>query len=583
MPLEDAQKVGRELVLRLEGVLLECGLLRKKWSHVLFKEFFRTKTIDYSGDEIKVACRFIWQMVEGAPEGTGNLVLTDFCEQGTLEYIVNFEKTLLPPQDRIIGKMPSITVEQSDWAEVCRGPVDRGVCALMKRGDFHHINGCPLLNRLFAVEKGEIVVGLDGIEFEICRLLMNLVPINAICRNLIGDISTLPTVVGLSSIVLEDSQLLLTSSKDIRCFFYLFQTPREWWPYMGFAREVPLEAFLVLEDCEGHDWHLVTRILPMFVNSVAIAQHVHRHVISQALVTGRRLATKQQEIRRDRASSRVDHLFRVYLDNVDELRKVDKRVAELIEGTPSQWTLAIRETYTTLGLPRHPKKAVQQAVAAEVQGAWVDGSGGTATPKLGKVARYLGLACEAVAVGKTSMKELQVIGGGFVYIAIFRRPLLSGLNAIWRKITSLKDKSLHVHQSLGTDVEVELVRFVLLCPLTFSNLRLPVSEFVTATDASTSASGSCVSRGVSPYGLAASQAEARGDVLYPDVIDQVFVISLFDGIGALRVALDTLKVPVAGYIAVAIDDSASRVVESFFPEVVRIQNVAHVNLEIITN
>ena len=39
----------------------------------------------------------------------------------------------------------------------------------------------------------------------------------------------------------------------------------------------------------------------------------------------------------------------------------------------------------------------------------------------------------------------------------------------------------------------------------------------------------------------------------------------------------------AGYIAVAIDDSASRVVESFFPEVVRIQNVAHVNLEIITN
>lgn len=140
--------------------------------------------------------------------------------------------------------------------------------------------------------------------------------------------------------------------------------------------------------------------------------------------------------------------------------------------------------------------------------------------------------------------------------------------------------SVHLCQSLGADVEAELVRFVSLCPLAFMNFRLPVSEFVTASDASTSGGGLCVSRGVSPYGLAASQAEARGDVLCHEIA-QVLVISLFGGIGALRVALDTLKVPVAGYISVEIDDFASRVVESFFPEVVRVQDVAHVNLEMV--
>ena len=61
-------------------------------------------------------------MVEAAlAQGVGSLMLTDFCEQGTLEYVVNFEKCLLPPQDQYIGKTPAIMVDHCDWAEVCRG------------------------------------------------------------------------------------------------------------------------------------------------------------------------------------------------------------------------------------------------------------------------------------------------------------------------------------------------------------------------------------------------------------------------------------------------------------------------------
>ena len=212
------------------------------------------------------------------------------------------------------------------------------------------------------------------------------------------------------------------------------------------------------------------------------------------------------------------HLFRIYLDNYDELKKVDRSLAEMVAGTPSAWTLAVRQTYETLGLPRHPKKAVMQSVKAEVQGAWVGGELGRAGPKPEKVMRYVKLACEAVIKGKASQRELQVIGGGFVYIAMFRRPLLAGLNAIWRRVVELDNLKATQRASLGPEVEHEIIRFVALTPLAYMDFRTPISEKVTASDASTTGGGLCVSRNVSPYGIAASLASCRGDVISQDEV-----------------------------------------------------------------
>ena len=103
-----------------------------------------------------------------------------------------------------------------------------------------------------------------------------------------------------------------------------------------------------------------------FINSVAIAQHVHRRVISRALRGEKLLAGRHQELRRDRAASTAEHLYRVYLDNYDELQKVDRKTAEALIGRPLAWTLAVRQIYEDLGLPRHPKKTVTQELRAEV-------------------------------------------------------------------------------------------------------------------------------------------------------------------------------------------------------------------------
>ena len=270
--------IRRTLTDRLNQVVQTSSLLEEKLPQLDFHQLFQSKSVDYSGEEVQVARSFQWKMIEAAmPHAVGSLELESFCDGGTLNYVREFENFLMPPQDQHLGRTPAIMVEQRHWAEVCSGLLSRGVCRVMHVSELHHVNGRPLLNGLFAASKQETAMDADGNPFEVCRLIMNLVPTNSCCRSLVGDTSTLPSVVGMSAVVLEDSQLLITSSEDIRCFFYLFRTPTSWWKYMGFAREVPQEALPA--SCSGTGWHLVTQVLPMgFINSVAIAQHVHPEV-----------------------------------------------------------------------------------------------------------------------------------------------------------------------------------------------------------------------------------------------------------------------------------------------------------------
>ena len=234
--LKKVNRVQRRILERLRGVVEASEIPRVVLPPVCLDQFFATKGIDYSGEEVRVARAFEWKMIAAAfPEGVGSLELGDFCEGGTLSYVAEFEKFLLPPQDQHLGKTPAVMVSQTNWAEVCLGLVKRGVCGLMKREQLYHVGDKPVLNGLFAVEKGEKALDAKGEEFEVCRLIMNLVPTNGLCRNLVGDTSTLPTVTGMAGTVLDDGELLLTSSEDVRCFFYLFRTPVEWHRFMGFA------------------------------------------------------------------------------------------------------------------------------------------------------------------------------------------------------------------------------------------------------------------------------------------------------------------------------------------------------------
>ena len=164
---------------------------------------------------------------------------------------------------------------------------------------------------------------------------------------------------------------------------------------------------------------------------------------------------------------------------------------------------------------------------------------------------------------------------------MFRRPLLSSLNAVWSQIELLSKEPPVVYRDLPREVSRELARFLSLIPLAQMDFRLPMRAQVTASDASSTGGGISASIGLTSYGVQASSALVRGEMKEPFDNIQILSIGLFDGIGALRVALDVLELPVANHISVECNPHANRVVESAFPGSLHVPQVQDIDDEMV--
>ena len=148
------------------------------------------------------------------------------------------------------------------------------------------------------------------------------------------------------------------------------------------------------------------------------------------------------------------------------------------------------------------------------------------------MAKYARLALEVLRLGAASQKELQVVCGGLVYVAMFKRPLLGRVGQV----------SGRVGQVSG------------LVPLAVPTFRPPFDGAVTASDASMTGGGLRVQRFHALWSCSGLEPRERGHSEAHDLC-QILSIGLFDGIGALRVALD-LQAPLAGHISVEANSSA---------------------------
>ena len=560
----------------LAGLLDDCVRVegwRMTGEAPSWDDFFRVKGVDYKGDEVLTAQMMQWENVQSAlPNEVGGVPLEDVVEKGCKHYVLNFEDYLLAEEDQTAVRPPRVMVPPDAWESFCQNLLARGVFSKVHEDDVYRVKDQMLLNGLFGVSKNEF----DG-PWEVHRIIMNLIPLNAVCRGMEGDVSTLPSWAGMSPLSLEPGEELVISSEDVRCFFYIFKVPSSWHRFLAFNRPLPER---LAGDKPGR-WFPCSAVLPMgFKNSVALAQHVHRFIVQGALRSvGAQGA--EAELRKDRPYPTSNPVHRIYLDNFDQLMKVAEEDAKGIQGSVTPLVQALREEYSALGVPRHPKKSVASQAQAEVQGAIVDGKIGLAYPKVDKVLKYAHLSRLLLEAGEASQKQMQIVGGGLVYMSMFRRPLLGGLNQIWRFIVQCEHYPPFVKFPLSPEVKEEIARFLGLIPLAYMDFRTTISPLVTASDASQSGGGVTVSTGLTPAGVVASKCTLRGDVVEPADIPSVLTIGLFDGIGALRVAVDALGWNVAGHISVEQFEPAQRVVESRFPNSLLVHDVALVDLEMV--
>ena len=290
-----------------------------------FRNFFAKRGVTYDGEEVRVAQTLTWNGVRGSlPDEVGRLELRDFCTQGTLHYIDHFEEHLIDTSHMTCPRAPRVMVGD-DWPSICEGLIEKKICEVTPIDQLYHIGQAPLLNGMFGVGKGEFVG-----EVQTQRLIMNLIPLNQLCEPLVGDVVTLPNISGFGTFLLDEGEVALISSEDVRCFFYLFKVPPEWKKFLGFNKHVP--ESLVPERWRDRPCVLTACVLPMgFVNSVSIAQHVHRNIVAWSQQTAGGLGG-EAEMRKDRASSQSKTQYRVYLDNFDLVERLDPPTAQALSG-----------------------------------------------------------------------------------------------------------------------------------------------------------------------------------------------------------------------------------------------------------
>ena len=549
----------------LAGIVSEvkrfCGI-QDRLEDCDWKAFFSIRSIDYKGDEVRVARTFTWSNIAPAlPKEIGKVPLAEVCDHGSRHYVLNFDHYLKPRSEWQLRKPPRVMVDDAHWAEVCRGLVSAGVCTYIEESEVFCTDQGPLLNGLFGVTKEETTS--EGVE--IFRLIMNLIPLNSLCRPMSGDVDTLPAWSGMSPFFIQPSQCLLVSSEDVKCFFYTLSLPPCWVKFLAFNKKVPNHALPL--HLQGRTVYLASLVLPMgFLNSVTLAQHVHRNLAlaAQGNGAGEPCNAPERELRKDRPFASGSSVWRIYLDNYDLLEKVEATEMVDMQGTCAPGVLALRQEYQRWEVPRNLKKSVERSSKCEVQGATVDGVAGVAYPREAKLAKYFSMALALCEQKRGTQKQWQVICRGLVYFSMFRRPLLGGLNRVWQHIESFESGGSHLRLT-PADCRLEVLRFLGCLPLARLDFRLDMDPIVTCSDASMEGGGICASSGLTPYGTLVSEGGLRGEQPGNHTDNMVLSVGLFDGIGALRVALDVLGVPVIGHVSVEKEAVSNRVVESHYP------------------
>ena len=465
---------------------------------------------------------------------------------------------------------PRIFVNEDDWPEVAAGLIDRGICEAFPLKDVIRVDGKPMVGGLFGVPKNESIDGVD-----VLRLIMDLRPVNSLFQSIVGDMSTLPMLSQLQPLELYPDEMLLISSEDIKAMFYVVGLGSVWRPLLCFGRVLPPE----LSPDPLEEYVLSSLVLPMgFINSVAVAQALHRGIVHAAM--DQHKVSRSFEIRRDQPLPQESLGYRIYLDDFDLLRRTNPEAASLLDGTLDPLAGALREEYSRHEVPRNLKKSVESQPVAEVQGAVVDGIHGIIYPKLDKVGRYFKAAYHLLKSERCDLKRMQVTLGGFNYLFSFRRPLMSIFNDSWT-FTSSFGGNMRLWQPIPTEVREELFAALSLSLLAFMDIRMPYDSLCTVSDASEDGGGLCQSLGLTAFGQAAKSKFIRGEREEVPDDHQLLVISLFDGMGSLRVALDTIGAQISGYVSVERSQEAYRTLQSNFPGVQHFDDVADITPAVV--
>ena len=536
----------------------------------------RSKHVGYSGEEIsKCHPLSLSQILPALPPQThgGSINALDWLGPRSREFLLHPEKCLLAEGTYTMPSLPGkVHIQPGERVKIAQELVSRRICRWIDLEEVHVVDGKKLLNGMFGVSKNTTLED----QRPILRVIMNLIPSNAVTHQLQGAVDKLPAITAWQSLVLDGEETLAMWQSDMSSAFYLFKIPEPWGKFLAFNIVVDGKT-VGFDGCEKVA--LCSNVIPMgWASSVGLMQEM-----AEALVYSGGLRPRHQVRKGSPLPSWMSHTLRtaeeedrmwwhVYLDNFcagERLHPDNPR----LQGQECHRLAEL--AWTKAGVLSSEKKKKVAVSMVEELGAEINGKDKSLGASSSRLLKTIHLTLLLLSKAYIKRKDLQILLGRWVFILQFRRPGMSVLNNVWALISGkLKLKGVTV-----LDCRRELFLLMYLTPLLHTNLGARVSPYITASDASNTGGACAIGRQLNCSGwdfFRAMNIQDQGSTSYP-----ILLVSLFNGIGGCFRSYDVAGIPVQGRISVDWNKNANRIVSKTWPGTIIVLDIESVTMEMV--
>lgn len=462
-------------------------------------------------------------------------------------------------------------------------------------------NGQRVVNGVFGVvkAKGQKVRRHEGAKEKWqLRTICHFVSSHSCQRDLpLGRIDVLPSPQQFDMVSLLHWEQLVISQRDRQCFFYIFCLPAGWPALFGFSEPIP-ESWAPQELRQAHrgapgGWLLGCRVAGMgWKYATAVCEAAHRAMLLRGSLLPKGMSCQEmealpqrswvdasKEIRKDKSfpmAQRRDQLeaWSVYIDNLDVLEIMSGEEAQALKGTTAEVVRACDSAYEYWKAPGQARDHVDRQTLVPSLGVVTDGERGVRWIPGQAVREIISLALFLCTAPRGRRRWLQVLAGRLVRIAVRNRALFIVLAHTWQWIQAGR-----WGHELPLRVVSEIMSMCVLLPLSITSMRLSCSAVVSATDASEEGGGICTGSVLSTAGRCFAE-QLRCPLTAPSH-ERLGLLSLFDGVGGLRMAFESIGVIPGCYISVEKCPKRARVVSRAWPDVVHCSDIKSVDADMV--
>ena len=536
-----------------------------------------SRFMTYTGEEVPKMQVIGLEQVKAAlpPESHGGSIkAVELLSEGSREFLLHPEKSLLQDPDIKVKLQAKVHVGKGEELGLFKLLAERRICTWVRTEDVLMVQNEKVLNGMFAVGKGSSLPGGGEIQ----RLIMNLIPTNAVFKQAQGATDDLPAISQYLSVVLYGEEQIRLFQSDMSSAFYLFAIPPAWSKMMCFNICFKGSELGLHEDPCGV-YHPACAVIPMgWGSAVSIMQEIADRLTSIGKLPPshqvRRTAPLPSWLVETLNTSRKQKKawFHVYLDNFCAMEKIKQVNSDDSEGKALHARL--EDAWERMGVLSSEKKRVSNAAVAQELGAMVDGEEGTLGPSQERLLKLIQSTLVVISKFRLKKKWVQVIAGRWVHVMSFRRPGMVMLDEVWKfisgKVTSVE---------IEARVRSELWGCCCGALLLHANLRAQISSTTTASDASSTGGAVGLSRRLTEAGCEFASAGLEGDAGITRI--PVLVLSLFNGVGCCFRCYDLCGVSPRVLVSCETSAGANRVTSRRWPHAIILGDIRELTIEVI--